>query len=470
MTSRLLVAVGLLAVVTACKSPPAGDGVRPDEPTTAAVEAADAGAVPTDGTDGQDPAAPPAVPPLVQEMPLLEMVGEVRDRVDRVVAEAQRDLAALQAAHDAARDNARAVFERLDALHREVERLELPGAAGELDAMLDEARTLDLQSQGLLDDIAEGVAGVERFAAHADAVLADALEVAQELQAGDAPADPEVGPTAETLQRASLWDLDAEAAALQAGLLLPALDGRADGLVAAVGLLSARLDESGRRLEGKLAAAARKEQKQAGQQGGATGADGLPVAQADTGLAAGQTTKKGKGGQAERDPGEIAEIVTNHGTLLVEFFPDVAPRHVENFKKLAREGFYDGLGFHRVLPGYLVQGGCPLGTGLGGPGYQLEAEFNERAHRRGTVSMARQAHPDTAGSQFFVCLSDRPELDGKQTVFGRVIRGEATLAALESLGSVSGDPTEPIEIESVLLRAWQRGDNEKSLVAGNPVD
>ncbi|GJM21380.1 MAG: hypothetical protein DHS20C15_12950 [Planctomycetota bacterium] len=148
----------------------------------------------------------------------------------------------------------------------------------------------------------------------------------------------------------------------------------------------------------------------------------------------------------------VAEIITNEGALVVEFFPDSAPRHVENFLALARRDFYDGLSFHRVIPNFVAQAGCPVGDGSGGPGYEIDREFNDRKHVRGTLSMARLAHPDSAGSQFFLCLKDLPDLDGKYTVFGHLVAGDDTLTAIEDLGTLEGSPIEPVLISDVILR------------------
>ena len=111
------------------------------------------------------------------------------------------------------------------------------------------------------------------------------------------------------------------------------------------------------------------------------------------------------------------------GEIRIEFFPDDAPKTVENFVKLAREGFYDNLVFHRVVPGFVVQGGDPKGNGTGGPGYTIKAEFNKNKHVRGAVAMARSAHPDSAGSQFYITYGAQPHLDGSYTVFGQVTSG-----------------------------------------------
>lgn len=125
-----------------------------------------------------------------------------------------------------------------------------------------------------------------------------------------------------------------------------------------------------------------------------------------------------------------AVIHTRFGDVRLRFFPDSAPNHVNNFLELAREGFYNGTTFHRVIPGFMIQGGDPLTRetdrskhGTGGPDYRLKAEFSDRPHQRGALSMARSAHPDSAGSQFFICVADAPHLDGQYTVFGEVVEG-----------------------------------------------
>ncbi len=125
-----------------------------------------------------------------------------------------------------------------------------------------------------------------------------------------------------------------------------------------------------------------------------------------------------------------AIIETKFGNIELKFFPEVAPGHVNNFIELAKKGFYDGTTFHRVIPGFMIQGGDPNSKdpdksrhGMGGPGYTIKAEFNEKPHKRGTLSMARAAHPDSAGSQFFICVADAPFLDRQYTVFGEVVSG-----------------------------------------------
>ncbi len=125
----------------------------------------------------------------------------------------------------------------------------------------------------------------------------------------------------------------------------------------------------------------------------------------------------------ERARTSQARITTDKGDLVFTFFPDDAPAHSAAFIKLAGAGFYDGLSFHRVEPGFVVQGGDPDGNGTGGPGYRLKAEFNSKPHLRGTVAMARSSDPNSAGSQFYVCLDDARFLDNQYTVFGQMSDG-----------------------------------------------
>lgn len=132
----------------------------------------------------------------------------------------------------------------------------------------------------------------------------------------------------------------------------------------------------------------------------------------------------------------------NGGEIRVEFFPEDAPRTVENFVTLARRGFYDGLTFHRVVPGFVAQGGCPRGDGTGGPGHTVPAEFNARRHVRGTVAMARAQHPDSAGSQFYITCGPQPHLDGAYTVFGQVVAGMEHVDAIRA-----GDRMRSVRIE-----------------------
>jgi len=120
----------------------------------------------------------------------------------------------------------------------------------------------------------------------------------------------------------------------------------------------------------------------------------------------------------------LAVIETEKGNITFKFFPNEAPKTVENFTKLANKGFYNGLTFHRVEPGFVIQGGDPNGDGTGGPGYMIKAEFNSHPHLKGTVAMARAMDPDSAGSQFYICLDTASFLDGKYTVFGQVVEGQ----------------------------------------------
>src|SRR5688572_28190817 len=136
---------------------------------------------------------------------------------------------------------------------------------------------------------------------------------------------------------------------------------------------------------------------------------------------------------------EHAVIKTTLGEMTLEFWPDVAPNHVENFKKLAKQGFYDGTAFHRIIKGFMIQGGDPNTKdeskralwGQGGPGYNIKAEFSDRKHTRGVLSMARSpAGPDTAGSQFFIVLADAPHLNNQYTAFGKLIKGDDVLGRI----------------------------------------
>jgi cyclophilin family peptidyl-prolyl cis-trans isomerase len=145
-----------------------------------------------------------------------------------------------------------------------------------------------------------------------------------------------------------------------------------------------------------------------------------------------------------------ATMQTSEGTIGLELFDEDAPKTVANFKKLAGEGFYDGLIFHRVIKDFMIQGGCPQGTGTGGPGYTFEDEFNDHKIERGALAMAN-AGPNTNGSQFFLVTADAaPWLDGKHTVFGRVTDGMDVVDKLEATDTDRGDrPVEDLRIESV---------------------
>jgi peptidyl-prolyl cis-trans isomerase B (cyclophilin B) len=162
---------------------------------------------------------------------------------------------------------------------------------------------------------------------------------------------------------------------------------------------------------------------------------------------------------------EVAVIKTNEGEMVVQFWTDAAPNTVENFKKLARQGFYDGTIFHRIVKDFMIQGGDPNSKdpakensyGQGGPGYQIQAEFNDHSHDRGVISMARSSEPDSAGSQFFICLAPVHRLDHQYTTFGKLIKGEDVL---EKIGNTpvernaQGEPSKPtkrIVIESIKI-------------------
>jgi len=150
-----------------------------------------------------------------------------------------------------------------------------------------------------------------------------------------------------------------------------------------------------------------------------------------------------------------AVLDTSVGSMTLEFFPDKAPGHVKNFLDLAEKGFYDGTVFHRTIPGFMIQGGCPQGTGTGGPGYQIKAEFNDVHHARGIVSMARAQDPDSAGSQFFICHGDAGFLDRQYTAFGNLIEGEETLDKIATAptkpGGEGSSPVQPVELVRVTV-------------------
>jgi cyclophilin family peptidyl-prolyl cis-trans isomerase len=154
-----------------------------------------------------------------------------------------------------------------------------------------------------------------------------------------------------------------------------------------------------------------------------------------------------------------AMIETKFGNIELKFFPDVAPGHVNNFIELAKKGFYDGTIFHRVIPGFMIQGGDPNSKnhdksshGTGGPGYTIKAEFNNKPHKRGTLSMARAASPDSAGSQFFLCVADAPFLDKQYTVFGEVVSGMDVMDKIVNQPRDSRDnPNERVEMKVKII-------------------
>ena len=148
---------------------------------------------------------------------------------------------------------------------------------------------------------------------------------------------------------------------------------------------------------------------------------------------------------SERARRSQVRITTANGDIVFTFFPDDAPMHSAAFVKLADAGFYDGLIFHRVEPRFVAQGGDPKGDGTGGPGYNLKAEFNERPHVRGTVAMARTPQPDSAGSQFYICLADAPFLNNQYTVFGQMTEGFEALDAIRRGDAMTSVKVEPLK-------------------------
>jgi peptidyl-prolyl cis-trans isomerase B (cyclophilin B) len=163
-------------------------------------------------------------------------------------------------------------------------------------------------------------------------------------------------------------------------------------------------------------------------------------------LAADTTNQTGSAPAATTSTGdEVAVITTTEGTMVVQFWTDAAPKTIANFKKLARAGFYDGTSFHRVINGFMIQGGDPQTKdpakerlwGQGGPGYNVDAEFNDHLHLRGVISMARSNDPNSAGSQFFICHSAQPGLDHQYTTFGKLIKGD------DVLDKIATTPTHP---------------------------
>ena len=151
---------------------------------------------------------------------------------------------------------------------------------------------------------------------------------------------------------------------------------------------------------------------------------------------------------------------TNMGKITLDMLSDLAPGHVKNMLGLAKIGFYDGLTFHRIISNFMIQGGCPEGTGTGGPGYTINAEFNKTPHTPGVLSMARANDPDSAGSQFFICLEAVTHLDGKYTAFGKTADAES-LAVVKKIGAVTtGDqdsPTKPIVINKATVVEKPKG-------------
>lgn len=161
-------------------------------------------------------------------------------------------------------------------------------------------------------------------------------------------------------------------------------------------------------------------------------------------------TEKNKNGQLSKDENPVVTItMENNEQIVIELYPDIAPNTVNNFISLIEEGFYDGLIFHRVIPDFMIQGGDPDGNGTGGPGYSIKGEFdsngfdNDLKHTRGVISMARSQHPDSAGSQFFIMVSDSPHLDGDYAGFGEVVEGMDIVDSIVSVERADND--KPLE-------------------------
>jgi peptidyl-prolyl cis-trans isomerase B (cyclophilin B) len=164
--------------------------------------------------------------------------------------------------------------------------------------------------------------------------------------------------------------------------------------------------------------------------------------------------KYDKPGDMKIDPKKtyLATIDTSEGKMVAKLYPDKAPQTVNSFVFLAREHFYDGLTFPRVIKGFMLQGGDPTGTGSGGPGYQLKAEFNDVKHERGILSMARTRDPDSAGSQFFVMHARAPHLDHKYTAFGKVTKGQEVIDKIVNAPKNDEDrPNEPVKIKKITI-------------------
>jgi len=186
---------------------------------------------------------------------------------------------------------------------------------------------------------------------------------------------------------------------------------------------------------------------------------GLVLARADEPKKEQSTSKQEKTTVSDK---EVAVIKTTEGDMVVEFWPDVAPKTVENFKTLAKKGFYDGTAFHRVMKDFMIQGGDPLTKdpakepmwGTGDPGYKIKAEFSERHHDRGVISMARSQNPDSAGSQFFICHGNPRSLDRQYTAFGKLIKGDDVLEKIATTPTHPPDrPDKRVGVESIKIVA-----------------
>jgi len=181
--------------------------------------------------------------------------------------------------------------------------------------------------------------------------------------------------------------------------------------------------------------------------------DLLETAKVDTARPGWRTSlKKPEVATFDKNKTYSVTLATSKGPVRIRMMPDVAPMHVTSFLYLAKIGFFDGLKFHRVIQGFMAQGGCPLGTGTGGPGYKFDGEFRAdvKHDRPGLLSMAN-AGPGTDGSQFFLTFLPTPWLDGKHTIFGEIVEGTGTLKALEAAGSRDGKPSEPLSLDKATI-------------------
>ena len=183
-----------------------------------------------------------------------------------------------------------------------------------------------------------------------------------------------------------------------------------------------------------------------------------------------QEGAEGTQGVYEGDPPVVTLTMENGGEILLELYPNIAPNSVDNFIELIEDGYYDGVIFHRVIPGFMIQGGDPEGTGMGGPGYTIKGEFkvngfeNDLSHERGVLSMARSQHPDSAGSQFFIVVEDSTFLDGEYASFGQVIEGMEVadeIVQVDRDGNDMPDEEQVIESMTVELNGYEPGEFEK---------
>jgi peptidyl-prolyl cis-trans isomerase B (cyclophilin B) len=337
---------------------------------------------------------------------------EVRAQVEAASQQALNALGALGAAHRSGAQTVGRLTDRLTGVAQRAQALELDGIRQHALGLTDELQALTARADVLQAEV-DGLA--DSVAARTETLLASL--------------DPAPLPHSAELDAALL-----ELAALDDGVA-PLAD-RSDDLVQVLTALNAAVESLSMEL---------------------VDTEGPQAGEADPGAARMPRTP------VDLSAVPVVELTTSEGVLVLTLRPDKAPATVENFLKLVRQGFYDGLTFHRVVPRFLAQGGCPEGDGSGGPGWTVDAEFNDLPHRAGTLSMARFAHPDSAGSQFFLCLDDwSSELDGRYTVFGSVLAGRDTLQRISEKGSETGVPSESVVIERALARARRPEDTPAS--------